>query len=77
VRFRRVLFPPVATESQAYVLLVDVATATGKVRVAIEVVLVASGRTELSILSTAPNAIQKVVAEADAQLAHALVARTT
>ncbi|MGZ4333279.1 MAG: hypothetical protein ACXVRJ_03290 [Gaiellaceae bacterium] len=77
VRFRRVLFPPVATQSRAYVLLVDVKTNTGKVRVAVEVVLVGRGRTELTIISTAPNAAQKLVAQADAQLAQALVARAT
>lgn len=77
VGFRRVLFPPVATMSRAYVLLVDVKTQTGKVRVAIEIVLIGHGRTELTIESTAPNAAQKVVAQADAELARALVARTT
>ncbi|HEU5363648.1 MAG TPA: hypothetical protein VFU56_09925 [Gaiellaceae bacterium] len=75
VSFRRVLFPPVATRSRAYVLLVDVKTQTGKVRVAIELVLIGTGRTELTIESTAPNVAQKVVAQADAQLARALVAR--
>jgi hypothetical protein len=75
VSFRRVLFPPVATNAQAFVLLVDVKTASGKVRVAIEVVLVGRGRTELTIVSTAQNVVQKVVAQADAQLASALVAR--
>ena len=43
VRFRRVLFPPVATESLAYVLLVDVKSTTGKARVAVEIVLVGRG----------------------------------
>ncbi|HET7129746.1 MAG TPA: hypothetical protein VFJ93_11800 [Gaiellaceae bacterium] len=77
VSFRRVIFPPVATRAQAYVLLVDVKTTTGKVRVAIEVVLVGRNRTELTLVSTAPNVAQKVVADADAQLARAMVARLT
>ena len=34
---------------------------TGKVRVAIEVVLVGRNRTELTLVSTAPNVAQKVV----------------
>jgi hypothetical protein len=75
VSFRRVLFPPVATLSRAYLLLVDVKTSTGKVRVAREIVVVGHGRTELMIVSTAQNAVQKVVAQANAQLARALVAR--
>jgi len=77
VSFRRVLFPPVATNAQAFVLLSDVKTATQKVRVAIEVVLIGRGRTELTIVSTVQNALQKVVALADVQLARALVARST
>lgn len=75
VLFRRVLFAPVATMVQAYTLLVDVKTSTGKVRVAVEVVLIGRNRTELTLISTAPNAAQKIVAQADAQLARAMVSR--
>ena len=77
VSFRRVIFAPVATMVQAYTLLVDVKTGTGKVRVAVEVVLVGRNRTELTLISTAPNVAQKVVAQADAQLARGMVARAT
>ena len=77
VSFRRVLFAPVATMVQAYVLLVNVKTTTGKVPVAVEVVLIGRNRTELTLVSTAPNVAQKVVAAADAQLARAMVARVT
>ena len=76
VSFRRVIFPPVATRSLAYVLLVDVKTPTGNVRVAVEVVLFARNRTELTLVSTAPNVAQKVVSQADAQLARAMISRT-
>ena len=76
VSFRRVLFSPVATRAQAYVLLVDVKTSTGKVRVAVEVVLIGRNRTELTLVSTAPNVAQKVVAQADEQLARAMVSRS-
>jgi hypothetical protein len=75
VSFRRVIFAPVATMVQAYTLLVDVKTTTGKVRVAVEVVLIGRNRTELTLISTAPNVAQKVVAQADVQLARAMVAR--
>jgi hypothetical protein len=77
VSFRRVIFAPVATMVQAYTLLVDVKTATGSVRVALEVVVIGRNRTELTLISTAPNVAQKVVAQADAQLARAMVARAT
>ena len=75
--FRRVIFPPVTTNARAYVLLLDVKTTSGKVRVAVEVVLVAKGRTELTIVSTAPNVVQNVIAQVDAQLARTLLARAT
>jgi hypothetical protein len=77
VSFRRVLFAPVATHVEAFVMLVDVKTPKGKVRVAIEVVLIGRGRTELTIVSTAQSVLQKIVAQADVQLARALVARAT
>jgi len=77
VSFRRVIFAPVATMVQAYALLVDVKTSTGKVRVALEIVLIGRNRTELTLISTAPNVAQKVVAQADVQLARAMVARAT
>jgi hypothetical protein len=75
VSFRRIIFPPVATNARAYVLLLDVKTTTGKARVAVEVVLIAKGRTEVTIVSTAPNAVQTVIAQGDAQLARTLLAR--
>jgi hypothetical protein len=77
VSFRRTIFAPVATNAQAFLMLVDVKTNTGKVRVAIEFVAIAHGRTELTIVSIVQNAGQKVVAQIDAQLARALVARAT
>jgi hypothetical protein len=40
-------------------------------------VLIGRNRTELTLISTAPNVAQKVVAQADAQLARAMVARAT
>jgi hypothetical protein len=76
VSFRRVIFAPVATNAEAFLMLVDVKTNTGKVRVAIEFDAIAHGRTELSIVSVVQNAVQKVVAQIDAQIARALVARS-
>jgi hypothetical protein len=75
VSFRRVIFAPVATNAQAFLMLVDVKTNTGKVRVAVEFVAIAQGRTELTIVSIVQNAVQKVVGQIDAQIARALVAR--
>ena len=77
VSFRRVVFAPVATNAQAFLMLVDVKTSSGKVRVAVEFVVIAQGRTELTIVSIVQNAVQKVVAQIDAQIARSLVARAT
>jgi len=77
VSFRRVIFAPVATNAEAFLMLVDVKTNTGKVRVAVEFVAIAHKRTELTIVSVVNNAVQKVVAQIDAQIARALVARAT
>jgi hypothetical protein len=75
VSFRRVIFAPVATNAQAFLMLVDVKTNTGKVRVAVEFVTIAQGRTELTLISIVQNAVQKIVGQIDAQIARALVAR--
>jgi hypothetical protein len=77
VSFRRVVFAPVATNAQAFLMLVDVKTNSAKVRVAVEFVVIAQGRTELTIVSIVQNAVQKVVAQIDAQIARSLVARAT
>jgi len=77
VSFRRVIFAPVATNAEAFLLVVDVKTNTGKVRVAVEFVAIAHKRTELTIVSVVNNAVQKVVAQIDAQIARAMVARAT
>jgi hypothetical protein len=77
VSFRRVIFAPVATNAEAFLMLVDVKTNTAKVRVAVEFVAITHGRTELTIVSVVNNAVQKVVAQIDAQIARAMVARAT
>jgi len=75
VSFRRTLFAPVATNAEAFLMVVDLKTNSGKVRLAVEFVAIAQGRTELTIVSIVQNAVQKVVAQIDVQLARALVAR--
>ena len=72
----RAFLSPVATNAEAFLMLVDVKTNTSRVRVAIEFVAIAHGRTELSIVSVVQNAVQKVVSQIDAQIARALVARS-
>jgi len=77
VSFRRVVFAPVTTNAEAFLMLVDLRTNTGKVRLAVEFVAIAQGRTELTMVSIVQNAVQKVVAQIDAQIARQLVARAT
>src|SRR5262249_25687516 len=75
VSFRRVAFAPVATNAQAVVMVVDVQLPSGKVRVALEFVVIAHGRTEMTVISIVQNAVQKVVGQIDVQIARAMVAR--
>ncbi|HEY2776367.1 MAG TPA: hypothetical protein VGI77_00555 [Gaiellaceae bacterium] len=77
VSFRRTIFAPVATNAEAFLLVVDVKTTAGKVRLAVEFVAIAQGRTELTVISIVQNAVQKVVGTIDTQIARALVARAT
>jgi hypothetical protein len=77
VSFRRVVFAPVATNAEAFLMLVDLKTNSGKVRLAVEFVAIAQGRTELTLVSIVQNAVQKVVAQIDAQIARSVVARAT
>jgi hypothetical protein len=77
VSFRRVVFAPVTTNAQSFLMLVDVKTNSGNVRIAVEFVAMARGRTELTIVSVVQNAVQKVVAQIDAQIARQLIARAT
>lgn len=75
VSFRRIAFPSVGTYSRAYVTTIDVVANGSTVRVVIEDVLVGARRTEITLTSTAPQALQATISAGDVKLAKLLVAR--
>ncbi len=70
-------FPRVATYTRAYRTLIDVKETTGSVRVAVDVVLVGRGSTEITLTTTALEAAGAVVTGAEARLARLLASRVT
>ena len=75
VSFRRIAFPQIADGTRAYRALADVKTEGGPVRVLYDIVLVAEGRTEITLTATAPAAIARVIAAAEVRLARVLASR--
>jgi hypothetical protein len=75
VSFKRLSFPHIGTFSRAYLTTIDVTSSGKTVPVVIEVVLVGSKRTELTMTSTTAKALQSVVAPENIRLARKLVAR--
>lgn len=75
VSFRRVGFPRLGTYARKYRALVDVPTAAATVRVMIDTVLVGGGRTEITLVTSAPYAADSIVAPVELRLARLLVSR--
>lgn len=75
VSFRRIAFPQITSRSRAYRALADVKTSAGAVRVMYDIVLISTGRTEITMAAVAPAAIADGIAAAEVRLARALVAR--
>ena len=75
VSLRRIPFPHLATFTAAFRLVTDIAVPAGTERVVVDVVVVGSGRTEITLTSTAPLVNKQVVAAADLRLVRILVGR--
>lgn len=75
VSFRRTSFPRVSTYARANRALIDVKTANGTVRVMVDIALIGRGRTEITLITTAPLAAARVVEAAEIRLARRLAAR--
>ena len=75
VSLRRIAFPQITSRSRAYRALADVKTSAGAVRVMYDIVLIATGRTEITMTAVAPATIADGIAGAEVRLARALVAR--
>lgn len=75
VSLRRIQFPKLATYTRRYRALVDVKTASAPVRVMVDIVLVGSGNTEITLSATAPFVGHQSVGSAEVRLARLLVSR--
>ena len=75
VSFGRTAFPSLAAYARRYRALVDVPTATGPVRVMVDIVLLGRGRTEITLSTTAPFAAESAIEPAELQLARTLAGR--
>jgi hypothetical protein len=75
VSVTRIPFPHVATYADAIRVLVDVPTASAKVRVFVDVVVLGRGRTEITLTTTAPLVLDASIRPAETRLARILVAR--
>lgn len=75
VSVEHIAFPKLARYTAAFRVLIDVKTATGKVRVMSDLVFFGAGRTGLSLLVSAPLAASAVVRQAEVRLVTLLVSR--
>lgn len=77
VSFRRIAFPQIADSTRAYRAVADAKTPAGKVRIMYDIVLVASGRTEITLTAAAPMSTAQIIAAAEVRLARILAARAS
>jgi len=77
VSFGRLAFPAVGTYSRAYRVLFDYTQSSQTVRVSVDLVLVGSGHTEITLTTTAPLAAGLAVKSLEVRLARALEARAS
>ena len=75
VSFNRLAFPAVGTYSRAYRALIDYTENSQTVRVSVDLVLVGTGHTEITLTTTAPLAAGPAVKTLEVRLARALQAR--
>jgi hypothetical protein len=77
VSFRRIVFPRIADSTRAYRAVADAKTSAGSVRIMYDIVLVASGRTEITLTAAAPMSTAESIAAAEVRLARVLAARAS
>ncbi len=75
VSFKQIAFPRLASLSRRCRLLVDYVAEGQTIRVMADLIVIGMGRTEISLLTTAPYAARQAVEAAELRLAQALVAR--
>jgi hypothetical protein len=75
VSFGTFAFPKLARLTAAFRGLVDVGSGPNAMRVLVDLVVVGTGRMELTLITTAPYAARTVVEKAEARLVEVMVAR--
>jgi len=75
VSFGALAFPKVARLTAAYRGLVDVGVGKSAIRILVDLVVVRTGRVELTLITTAPYSARAAVESAEASLAQLMVAR--
>jgi hypothetical protein len=73
--FRRLTFPKVGDESAMFRGIVDVKAGAQAVKVMVDVAVIGVGRSEITLITTAPYAAVKDVARAEVHLAQVLASR--
>ena len=77
VSFGRIAFPRLSTHTSAFRALVDVKTAQGTIKMLSDFVLVDHGRTEITLMVTAPAASAAVIHELELRFARLMISRAT
>jgi hypothetical protein len=75
VSLRRLAIPQFAPYSSAFRVISDVTTTTGKVRVALDTLEIARGRTEITLTASAPLALAPGLLPSEILLAKVLISR--
>lgn len=75
VSLRRLEIPRIATYGAAFRVISDVTTTTGKVRVALDTLQIARGRTEITLTASAPLALAPGLLPSEIALAKVLISR--
>lgn len=75
VSFKRLAFPQVATYVRAYRALLDIAGSVSSVRFMTDIVVVGTGRTELTLLTVAPSSKTRAVYADETRIVRRLVSR--
>jgi hypothetical protein len=75
VSLRRLAFPAVGTYTRAYRILIDYTQSSATVHIAVDLVLVGRGHTEITLTTTAPLEVGPARNAVEIKLARALAAR--
>jgi hypothetical protein len=77
VSLNRLAFPRVTARTAAFRALMDVTSSGTTVRVLVDIVAIGKGRSELTLMTTAPYAARTALQPAEVRLARILAARAT